>query len=318
MKQYKSFEELINTLINEKNINASTIKPVCFLERNFIDLVTPYSDLLAEGRDSETNKHIYPKNIDFNDYLIFNKIDSEISKCLHILISCFEKQFKTFLIDTYCQKMKNLGDVETKDFSWCKKYIHSQTIFDLVPYRKTHSNGILVQANSDTIKRRKSLLEKLQCLSKKQSTNFMVAHYQIKYKFVPMYIAIHTLTFGELNTLFSMLPQSDQIRFMQLFFSNPKKIYSPIEIDKFQNKVTRIQIIRNIVNHYEPITPFILNTNDNEVYSLTSLLKELKTNYKCSLSFNTYEFNPPQKPNSKSKYSMPFHKKLWKVIDSLK
>ena len=319
MKKYQPISELIKVLEKEKNVLKNTIDEECFREKTYIEIVTPFSDLMAEGRDPKTQKHIYPKNIDFNNYVVFCKIDSEISKCFHQLIGCFEKLLKTFLIDTYCSKMIETGDRSAKNFTWCSNYIHNIAVFDLVPYKKDYKDGMSIVSSSGTKKRRKALMEKIIGMKDKATKNALVLHYQNKYSYVPMYVVIHTLTMGELNTLFCMLSESDKKRFMRLFLKAKETTeYSPTAVQKFINKINRIQIIRNIVNHYEPITPFILNTKDTEIYTLTSTIEELKRNYDSTKTFAKCIYDAPEKPLSKTAYQLPYHKKLAKVINSLK
>ena len=114
-KQYQNIGALLVNLRKNKNVLDSSIDYKCFNEKTYLDLVTPYSDLIAIGR-TEKGKHIYPKEVDFSDYVELNKIDYAICNYLHVLIGCFEKMIKNFLMHKYCLKMKENGVLSRRYF----------------------------------------------------------------------------------------------------------------------------------------------------------------------------------------------------------
>ena len=315
-KQYQNIGAQVVNLEKNKNVDKTTINLRCFDEKTYLDLITPYSDLIAIGRDAK-NKHIYPTVVNFNEYLEYNKIDTSICNYLQLLIGCFEKMMKNFLMHTYCSKMKKAGDKQVKDFSWVSKYLRRSTVFDLLKINEVFSGGYIQPADINTIERRKKVLKVISSMSTSSSKNHMVQHYQTKYGYVPMFVAIHSLTLGQLLTLFSMLSQNDKNEMVCIFNGTSGKRYPDSSIEKFEKDAVRIQVIRNIVNHYEPIFPFIQNTEFKTFNSLTDLLEKLKENYKRSVSYHPYTFNAIKTLTSRNSYSLEFHIKVERVLNSL-
>lgn len=316
-KQYQNIGAQIRNLETNKRVDKTTIDLKCFEEKTYLDLINPYSDLIALGRD-EKDKHVYPERVDFNEYLEYNKIDTAICNYLHILIGCFEKMMKNFLMHKYCLKMKSGGDPQVKDFSWTKKYCKGQQVFDLLKINEVFLNGQIQPAKKEVIERRTKVLETISTTSTVPSKNHMIKHYQEKYGYVPMFVVIHSLSLGQLLTLFSMLSQQDKNELVCIFNNTKDKRYTDAAIEKFEKDAVRIQVIRNIINHYEPIFPFIKNTEFRTFNSLTDLFEKLKQFYKRSVSYFSYEFNVKKNYGSKSPYSLEFHIKVERVIDSLK
>lgn len=316
-KQYQNIKSQITNLKTNKHVDETTIILDCFKEKTYLDLINPYSDLISIGRD-ERGKHIYLDSVDFNEYLEYNKIDYAICNRLHVLIGCFEKMMKNFLMHKYCEKMKASGDKQVKDYSWIDSYIKGENAFDLIGVNEVFSGGSLHKAKTDIISRRKDVLKHIKKLNTAASENNIVKHYQSNYHYVPMFVAIHSLSLGQILTLFSMLKQDDKNELVCIFNGTSEKRYTDIQIEKFEKDAVRIQVIRNIINHYEPIFPFIKNTETRTFSSLTDLFKKLVSFYKRTSSYYIEEFNVIKTYRSRNEYSLDFHLKIEKVIDSLK
>lgn len=318
-KQYQNIGAQITNLEKNKHVDKATIPFACFHEKTYLDIVNPYSDLIALGRDGH-NKHVYPPYVDFNQYLEFNRIDSAICNYLHVLIGAFEKMMKNFLMHAYCSKMKASGDKQTKDYSWTRRYARGSRVFDLLKLDEVFSHGQVTNASEDLIKKRKKVLSILAHSGSNQSKNNMVLHYQNKYGHVPMFVAIHSLSLGQLLTLFGMLCQKDKNELLCIFNGiDPAsgKRYPDSEIEKFEKDILRIHVMRNIVNHYEPMFPFFLNTSLRTFPALTDLLEKLKVYYQRTQSFAPYAFSVTKTSRSNGSYSREHHIKIEKVIRAL-
>ena len=315
-KEYQNIGAMRVNLIKNKNIDEATINNDCLHEKTYLDLVTPFSNLLAIGRD-EKNKHIYPSNTSFNDYVELNVIDSTICASLQLIIGCFEKRLKNYLMHAYCTKMRMNGDKQAKDFSWIDSYIAGNNVFDLVNITKDKKDGVLIEASEDTIKRRKGVLETIKDCGSSSNQKDIIKHYNEKYGYIPFFIAIHVLTLGQLLTLFNMLSTTDKNLFMCEFNRNIGNVYTDKQIQKFEKDIKRINVVRNIVNHYESIFPFIENTDIKTFKSLVDIFRKLKLNYNNSILVTPYTFTFNKTVRSKSPYSLEFHLKIEQVISAL-
>lgn len=316
-KQYQNIGAQIVNLEKNKNVDKTTVSFPCFGEKTYLDLITPYSDLIALGRD-ENGKHIYPPQVDFAEYIEYNQIDYAICNRLQLLIGAFEKMMKNFLMHKFCEKMKNDGDKQVKDFSWTNRYVRGSQIFDLLKIDEVFEGGMIKTADSNVIGRRKGVLKTIREMGKSPSKNNIVEHYKNKYHYVPMFVAVHSLTLGQLLTLYGMLSQSDKNELLCIFNGTSlTKRYSDAAIEKFEKDALRVQVIRNIINHYEPIFPFIQNTEYLTFASLTALLEKLKNYYNRCVSYLPSSFNVTKTFMSRNSYSYEFHIKIEKVLKSL-
>ena len=148
--------------------------------------------------------------------------------------------------------------------------------------------------------------------------NSIAHHFKDKYGYIPMFVAIHGLTLGELTTLFEMLSRDDKMVFMRQIYSSPGKVFTDSQIGKFQRGMAKVRMIRNIINHYEPIFPFIKNHEMNSFSSLTSVLTRLKELYSRSASYPLVPLDVQITGQAKNSYSVDFHKKIEMVVAALK
>ena len=316
-KQYQDIEAQITNLVKNKNVMPETIDRRCFGEKTYLDLITPYSDLIAIGR-TPSGKHIYPEHVDFAEYLEWNRIDFAICHYLHVLIGCFEKTLKNFLMHTYCKKMKASGDRRVNDYSWIDRYCSGEAVFDLPLIHQRISNGKIGALDKEEIRRRVDALGKLKSFTKDPRNSVIARHFKGKYGYVPMFVAIHGLSFGELVKLFEMLPRGDKMILMRQIHCSPDRVFTDSQIGKFQRGMARIRIIRNIINHYEPIFPFFKNYDMDSFNSLTSVLAKLKQHYVRSASYPLISFGVQIMGQAKNSYSVEFHRKIEMVVAALK
>ena len=65
-------------------------------------------------------------------------------------------------------------------------------------------------------------------------------------------------------------------------------------VSGFSNKINYIRLLRNNINHYEPIIPFIKNLSSlEEQKRLISLIKLLKLNYYRSVTHDSSKIKKP-------------------------
>lgn len=316
-KKYQNISKQILILSKKKNVQKASINRHCFYEKSYIDLITPFTDLIAVGRDS-SNKHIYLPGVQFDEYVEYNILDFAISSTLQMLIGNFEKQFKSFLSHKYCQKMKDHGDSYAKDFSWIDDYKKNKQVFDLIKIRQQYDYaGALVLSDPQLRKRRRDVLDEILRIQTSNSKNYLVNHYLSNYHYVPFFIVVHSLSLGKLLTLFGMLNNDDKNDFLCIF-NNTNKRYPDSHIKKFESDILRIHVMRNIVNHYESIFPFIQNTKSPNFPALISLLEKLKNNFSNCATVSPYSFAFNKTHSARNRYSLEFHLKIEKIINAIK
>lgn len=300
MKKHKSEDELCQYLHDKKNIgdifeNRSIIK-----NRSYVSSINPYKKIFSTGTDINGN-HIYPNTICVNEYRKLIEIDDLFASKYSNLIGAFERKFKLKIINVLCQRMVNSGDV------YCVEYARS--IYEIVnnfklnrkiskmPYDllgldiEITKNG--EQLNTEISASRIDVLLKIadHGVGKIKAKNSLVRHYQKNYPIVPFWLLAHILTLGELAILFNMLSEDDKFYIVKSM-NNNEELYRK-DIFTFEKNVEQIRILRNIINHYEPVFPYFQNQNPrNFFYYLLSFesaeIQVTKVDYDFSQYLNDY------------------------------
>lgn len=128
------------------------------------------------------------------------------------------------------------------------------------------------------------------------ASNTLIKHYFKNNMVLPVWCVIHTLSLGDVLAIFNMFKKSDRNDLCKMFFDKTVLRYK--EISKISILCNEIRIIRNVMNHYEPVIPLLLeylkNGKEDEIYAVIRLLK---SNYKkgfineTQINFKT-EYSP--------------------------
>jgi len=303
MKQYMTEEDLIEELVNNKKIKRETIPDGIFQERGYTTLVTPYKRLICLNQDSNSGNYLYKENGDFSEYLNLAKIDDYISNKFSIYIECFEKYFKTYVGELLATKMKNLS-------IYCNNYTEISSFLSQAPtqhtinnYRATNNrfpinwhincfdllyidemyddNLNIVVAEKNLILNRRRAWDNLmsQVRNNGNSSNLLVKHHYVKNEIPPIWVLIHTLSLGDVMAIYNMFNRQDRIIFARKVLNKRNVRYR--ELNRLSAKINRIRIIRNNINHYEPLIPLLIKYfDDGEKDAIFSIVNMLKTLYK--------------------------------------
>lgn len=267
IKEYLTESEIIDYLIKNKNVDPSTICNKVFEEEPYVNLIKPYSLLLSNGKNNDTQKYQYPENFNFEHHLECKKIDNYLSLAYRIVIGCFEKRLKCFLANKISLKMAEHGDKEAKDFSWIDNYINGQKTFDFIDINlkeEKNDNSIPESINEAQIERRKKVLQNIKDISNGSvsKTTIITKHYYEQYGYIPFYIAVLNLSLGDLVSLFEILNYEDRNEFI-CQYKNKEKKYESAKINKYMKDFIRLTTIRNIVSHYDPFVAYFLTSVDD-------------------------------------------------------
>ncbi len=272
-KTYKTIDEQIDHLVINKNVIKESVIKSYLTKYSYMNVVNPFTDLVAIGR-GRNKEHLYKNNLDFNIFINLYYVDRGISINLREMICEFELSLKTFLSDLYCSKMSKL-DNTCSDYNYFKDYESSNSLYDCLKFDEViDHNGDKVKADEFIKEKRRRLIEKLTSGNTNKNTNSLLVHYSSN-GYIPLWVMIRTLTISELLTLFMILNKKDKLLFIKQL--NKTKIhYNNRDIYRICQKLYLIGKIRNIVNHYEPITPLILNFKKRNINSLINAIEILK------------------------------------------
>ena len=331
-KTYKSIDEMVEYLYKSKKIIVDTEDEHYFSERNYISLINPYKQFFSTGRNNK-GELIYKKDHNFKELLKIVKIDDEFSKLTYEKIGLFEKKLKVQIFDEMCLKYINCEDClkdkacttyldEIKSFlesgtsipRFCENYFYL--------YEKITRNSIDKKNDTYNLQRKRNLLEHIYQIGKgehiddskleeiEKCKNKLILHYLSKNsKKVPLWVIPNALTLGELQTLFLILDTKSQKKIVAAMKNSDELKIDNKDIISFSGHIELIRQMRNIINHYEPLLPFLISemTNkkiiDSKLFTTFNLLDEEISkleisNFKVNIDVNSV--------NSKSKRILDF------------
>lgn len=135
----------------------------------------------------------------------------------------------------------------------------------------------------ELLNKKLSVLNKLMNIGngKEKSRNFLVSHYNKEYKKVPLWIVPNALSLGEILIAFSLLDNESQTTIASRFLNEDACKINVIKLSKFFAILEQVRVLRNTINHYEPIFPLFFNIKNKKIddSQLIVTIKFLKNNY---------------------------------------
>lgn len=240
---------------------------------------------------------------------------------MYSYIGEFEKKFKSVLFSEICKKYINCDNSD----KYCISYVDEINNFltnnetDLPRFCPNFKYTLSKKGYVEDcygIDKKKDLLLHIKEIgsgekedgTKLEKNNKLISHYLETQKVAPLWVIPNSLTLGELNILFAMLDSDSQKKIVSHFYDQID--YQRISISKllsFSGILEIIRRIRNVVNHYEPIFPFLASEmkphkkiKNSQVYSVIKLLE--KTYMKSPLKNISYDDFTIEVNNYNSKY----------------
>lgn len=103
-KIYKTVDEQIEYLRKNKKIIVRDEYKYIFNKRSYSSLINPYKEFFSFGKNKE-GKHIYVKEIDFEEILKIIEIDEMFSSVMYSYIGAFERSSNMFCLMKYVQNI---------------------------------------------------------------------------------------------------------------------------------------------------------------------------------------------------------------------
>ena len=214
MKQYKNSEELLNYIIakgvtvTNKEYALDKIK-----KYSYYSIVNTYKDVF---KNSDNN---YKENVTFEEIYSLYEFDKNIRSIFLTYILEIETVIKSLLAELLSSKYGINNYLLPSNFD-------------------TNINPKIIQDNINKINEE---------INKQNGKHEAITHYINEYGFIPPFVLIKVLTWGELSRLYSMLKQSDR-QAISKEFKVP---------DNFLKQVMKnITMIRNICAHNDRMFSF--------------------------------------------------------------
>lgn len=291
MKKFKTIVELKEHLIKNKNIRNDNVIIDILQERAYASIINPYKKFFFTKIIDEI--HEYEEEVSIIDYYDLSSIDDLISKELHYYIGIFERRVKGAFAHVISEKMKSIGD------NSCTNYIE---VFSDIENRLSEFNNMgfnnydmtynraektLKKASDKTIDYRKNLLQNISNVNdSNKRKNKLFNKYLINNIKIPFWLVVHTLSIGELLSVYEMLGKDMRNKILSFLNNSVSTFIFADTLFKFEDDLRIIKELRNIINHYEPLYEFVRETpktrllkgiNRVLIYSEKVSIKSLET-----------------------------------------
>lgn len=142
-----------------------------------------------------------------------------------------------------------------------------------------------------------------------EKSNHLIRHYVKTQQICPLWVIPNGLTLGEINMLFSSLPSSNQKEIVNSIKNKDSDI-SIKNLFSFSGDLEIIRNLRNVINHYEPVFPYLCDVFESIPEKLLSIIVMLKDAYNSSTFVNNRGTLDIQITN--------FNKKKLQIIEIMK
>lgn len=235
-KEFKTIEEQIEILKNRNLIVDENQAKKIFKENNYYYVINGYKDLFIDKSKSEET---YKQNAELKEIYSLYKFDIDLRMIFLKYTLLLERKFDTYIA-----------------YEFSKKYGHKDYLKEN-NFENTQKNNIRIVKLIHDINT--NMMEQL------NNGNKMLNHYINQYGYVPLWVLIRIVTFGQVSKLYSLMKQTDQNNIARNFSVREKnlKIY-----------INNLAIIRNICAHDEKLFDIRLKksisiTNIHTKYNLS-------------------------------------------------
>jgi len=215
-KEFKTIEEQIDILKERKLIiNEEKAKEI-FRDNNYYYLINGYKDLFLD-KNSEEEKYIEGATLE--EIFALYKFDSEIRSAFLKYILKIERRMDTYIAYEFSKQYGQQNYLVGTSFN------NSSKINDL------RIKSLIADINSNIS-------------TQVRNGNKMLSHYLTQYGYIPLWVLIRIITFGQISKFYDLMKQQDQNKVAKKFGVKEKELKTYIH---------NLAIIRNICAHDEKL-----------------------------------------------------------------
>lgn len=233
-KEFKTIEEQIKILKSRSLvIKDEEVAKNIFRENNYYFLINGYKDLFINKNEEF---EIYKPNVELNEIYSLYKFDISLRELFMKYVISLERRMDTYIAYEFS---KNYG---------YKDYLLVEN-FDNVNNSNTKIKKLIDEIKNDMI-------------TQINIGNKMLNHYMCKYKYVPLWVLVRIMTFGQVSKFYGLMKQNNQNKIAKNFNVSEKKL---------KTYISNLAIIRNVCAHDEKLYDIRLK----KIISETEIHKEL-------------------------------------------
>ena len=215
-KEFKTIEEQID-ILKERNliINEEKAKEI-FRDNNYYYLINGYKGLFLD-KNSEEEKYIEGATLE-EIFALYN-FDSELRSVFLKYILKIERRMDTYIAYEFSKQYGEQNYLIGANFNNNSKITDSRI------------KSLIADINSNISTQRKN-------------GNEMLRHYMAQYGYIPLWVLIRIITFGQISKFYDLMKQQDQNKVAKKFGVREKELKTYIH---------NLAIIRNICAHDEKL-----------------------------------------------------------------
>lgn len=236
---------------------------------------------LINGYKSPFLTDYYKDGSCLNEIYSLYRFDKRISKLYFGALMSIENLLKTIIANTFSSKYGHKDYLKLRNFD----YVEAQELAALKDTKKIEA----MEKNNNI----KSLIDKLnKYINNHNYTTRYITHYKNKHKYVPFWVLVNVMTFGDITRLYSLLKQSEKDvvcnKLSQNHRINQKELNNILSMcQDFRNKSAHDQRFYSIQTTNRKGFRFVIQFNnvtyqnkqithvDTSIFALTIVLKIL-------------------------------------------
>lgn len=215
-KEFKTIEEQIK-ILKERNliINEEKAKEI-FRDNNYYYLINGYKDLFMD-KNSEEEK--YAEGTTLEEIFALYKFDSELRSTFLKYILKIERRMDTYIAYEFSEQY---GE---------KNYLVGANFNNINKITDSRIKSLIADINSNIS-------------TQVKNGNKMLSHYTAQYGYIPLWVLIRIITFGQISKFYDLMKQQDQNKIAKNFGVREKELKTYIH---------NLAIVRNICAHDEKL-----------------------------------------------------------------
>ena len=247
MKEFKTVKEQID-LLKSRNIlfNDETKAEKILLNNNYYNIINGYKDLFLDS----SNKDNYKLGTNFEEIYALYEFDRQLRNIFLEYILKIENSLRSLIAYYFSYEYGNDNYLKLENF-------------------ETFENtNVTFEKKMQNIKFIQSLIGNINKNIAKNIDNKYINHYIVNYGFIPMWVLVNILSFGEICNFYRLMKQRERTKIAIEFNINENDLYSLLNI---LNKT------RNLCAHDERLYnyeyPTFTSINDTKYHQLLNISK---------------------------------------------
>ena len=247
IKQFKTIDEQIS-LLKDRGLQFDDVEfaKKLLLTNNYYNVVNGYKDLFLNTNES------FKTNAKFEELYSLYDFDRSIRDILLKYILKIENTLRTLVAYFFSEEHGNDNYLTIDNFN-C--YQNTNVLENTKIQRIKYIQELIIKIQQKTINA--------------INTKNYIKHYMVTYGFVPLWVLVNILSFGELSKFIELMKQKERIKIAKFFDCDEEQLIQMVKI---------INFYRNLCAHDERIynakLPRYLYIKDTEYHVLLNIPKK--------------------------------------------